>query len=75
MNYHGVTGHSNIVRDSNTNSIVNIDRYGYDQYIARRESQNKKNQKIQDVQQEIAIMKEDINEIKQLLREILNGSK
>lgn len=75
MNYHGVTGHSNIVRDSNTNSIVNIDRYGYDQYIARRESQNKKNQKIQDVQQEIATMKEDINEIKQLLREILNGSK
>lgn len=75
MNYHGVTGHSNIVRDPNTNSIVNVDHYGYEHYIAKRESQNKKNQKIHDVEQEIATMKSDINEIKQLLMEILNGSK
>lgn len=75
MNYHGVTGHSNIVRDPNTNSIVNVDHYGYEQYIAKRKSQNKKNQKIHNVEQEIATMKSDINEIKQLLMEILNGSK
>ena len=75
MKYHGVSGHSDIVRDPKTNSIVNVDNFGYEQYIAKRELQNKKNQKIHNVEQEIATMKSDINEIKQLLMEILNGSK
>lgn len=75
MKYYGVTGHSDIVRDPKTNSIVNVDNFGYEQYIARRDSYSKKNQKIYDVEQEISVMKGDINEIKQLLKEFLNGSR
>lgn len=73
--YHGVEGHSNLLRDPDTDSIVNIDSLGYERYIARREAKNKKNQKVQNIEQEVASMKEDINEIKTLLKELLNGSK
>ena len=73
--YHGVEGHSNLLRDPNNDSIVNVDSLGYERYIARREAKNKKNQKVQNIEQEVANMKEDINEIKHLLKELLNGSK
>ena len=73
--YHGVEGHSNLLRDPDTDSIVNIDSIGYEKYIARREAKNKKNQKVQNIENEVANMKEDINEIKNLLKELLNGSK
>ena len=73
--YHGVEGHSNLLRDPDTDSIVNIDSLGYERYIAQREAKNKKNQKVQNIEQEVASMKEDINEIKTLLKELLNGSK
>lgn len=73
--YHGVEGHSNLLRDPNNDSIVNIDSLGYERYIARREAKNKKNQKVQNIEQEVASMKEDINEIKNLLKELLNGPK
>ena len=73
--YHGVEGHSNLLRDPNTDSIVNVDSLGYERYIARREAKNKKNQKVQNIEQEVASMKEDINEIKHLLKELLNGPK
>ena len=48
--YHGVEGHSNLLRDPNNDSIVNIDSLGYERYITSRESKNKKNQKIQECQ-------------------------
>lgn len=75
MEYHGVEGHSNLLRDPNNDSIVNIDILGYEKYIAQREAKNKKNQKVQNIEQEVASMKEDINEIKNLLKELLNGPK
>jgi len=75
MEYHGVEGHSNLLRDPNNDAIVNIDILGYEKYIAQRKAKNKKNQKVQNIEQEVASMKEDIDEIKNLLKELLNGPK
>ena len=75
IEYHGVEGHSSLLRDSNNDSIVNIDSLGYQRYIARRDAKNKKNQKVQNIEEEVASMKNDINEIKHLLKELLNESK
>jgi len=75
MDYHGVEGHSNLLRDPNNDAIVNVDILGYEKYIAQREAKNKKNQKVKNIEQEVASMKEDINEIKNLLKELLNGPK
>ena len=75
IEYHGVEGHSNLLRDPNNDSIVNIDSLGYQRYIARRDAKNKKNQKVQNIEEEVATMKNDINEIKHLLKELLNEPK
>ena len=75
MEYHGVEGHSNLLRDPNSDSIVNIDILGYEKYVAQRDAKQKKNQKVQSIEKEVASMKEDIGEIKKLLKELLNESK
>ena len=63
-----VEGHQNLYRDEKSGAIINCDSLGYNQYVnsvIQRETQKK----------EIESMKQDINEIKSLLREFLNGSK
>ena len=45
----------------------------YEQYLARREVKSEKNQKVQNLEDELASMKGDIDEIKSLLKELLNG--
>ena len=63
-----VEGHKNLYRDEKSGAIVNCDTFAYSQYIKMKE--DKKRQR-----EEIDQIKSDINEIKVLLKEFLNGSK
>jgi hypothetical protein len=63
-----VEGYTNLYRDENSGAIVNCDSVAYNQYlniVNNRESQKK----------EFDMIKQDIDEIKSLLRELLNGPK
>ena len=73
MEKYSVEGHSDLARDPRTNSIVNVNKTEYEQYLARREVKSEKNQKVQNLEDELASMKGDIDEIKSLLKELLNG--
>jgi hypothetical protein len=73
MNYLKVEGHGSLLRDPKTNSIVNSNVKEYNEYIARRKSKDEENQKIQSLEEDLSILKDDISEIKSLLREMLNG--
>jgi uncharacterized HAD superfamily protein len=75
MEKQGVEGYSDLARDPDTNCILNVNRSEYEQYMARRAAKNEKNQKVQTIEDEVASMKSDINEIKSLLKELLNGSR
>lgn len=61
-----VDGHKNLYRDENSGAIVNCDTIAHSQYIRMREQKRKD-------KEEIDKMKEDISEIKMLLKEIING--
>lgn len=63
-----VEGHSNLYRDSNTGAIINKDLNGYDQYL--QSSSSRINAK-----KEIEQLKNDVKEIKSLLKELINGSR
>lgn len=63
-----VKGYSNLYRDENSGAIVNCDSAAYNQYI--NIVNNKESQK-----RELDTIKQDIIEIKSLLRELLNESK
>ena len=73
-NYIKVSGHSDLVRDPETNSIINRNKSEYDEYMMRKSLKSEENQKIQTIENEVASMKDDINEIKGLLRRLVNES-
>ena len=75
MDFYGLEGHKDLARDPSTNSIVNVDNIGYDQYIASRNAKSEKNQKVQTMEEDLANVKNELNEIKSLLKELINGSK
>ena len=74
MDYIKVKGHDHLIRDPKTNSIININVSEYDEYISRRDSKLKESQKIQNLESDVTNMKEDLDEIKFLLRRLVNGS-
>lgn len=75
MERYGVDGHADLARDPQTNSIINVNRFDYEQYVSRRAAKNEKNLKVQNIEEEVASIKNDIDEIKSLLKEFLNGSR
>ena len=75
MEKYTVDGHKDLARDPSTNSIVNVDNIGYDQYIASRNAKSEKKQKVQTMEEDLANVKNELDEIKSLLKELINGSK
>ena len=75
MDYYTVEGHGDLARDPETNTIVNVNKTEYDQYIAKRKAKSEKNQKVQTMEEDLANVKNELNEIKSLLRELINGPK
>ena len=68
-------GHKDLARDPETNTIVNVNKVSYDQYIASRKAKSEKNQKVQTMEDDLANVKNELNEIKSLLKELINGPK
>jgi len=61
-----VEGERHLFRDKNTGAIVNTDSSSYDQYIKMKKRKQSEGD-------ELDSLKQDIEEIKSLLREITNG--
>ena len=66
-----VKGHSDLVRDPVTNAIINTNKSKYEEYISRRNIKKSETQKVQDLEDELSCIKDDLNEIKSLLKEII----
>jgi len=73
MDFYGLEGHKDLARDPETNAVVNVNTLEYQEYFSRRNTKVEKNQKVQTIEQEVANMKSDIDEIKSLLKELLHG--
>ena len=69
-----VQGHSDLVRDPITNAIINTNKSEYEEYISRRNMKKNETQKVQNLEDELSCIKDDIDEIKLLLRRLANGS-
>lgn len=70
-----IEGHNHLKRDPRTNSIVNTNMSEYQEYISKRDKKIEENQKIHNLEDDLANIKGDIDEIKNLLRSLVNGSK
>ena len=63
-----VEGHPNLYRDEGSGAIINCDSVAYNQYINSLNTRDSQKRELNE-------MRKDIDEIKSLLKELLNGSK
>ena len=73
MEYHGVKGHADLLRDPNTYSIINNNDTDYRKYMARRNAKLEESQKAENIEQDLANLKSEMNEIKSLLKELVTN--
>ena len=69
-----VKDHQNLMRDPVSNAILNDNQSDYDEYVARREAANKAKEKSSNMEEDLANLKGEINEIKSLLKELVRGN-
>ena len=62
-----VKGHSNLYRDENTGSIINCDTTNYNQYVNSLTQKELRKKELND-------MKMDIEEIKTLLKQLIENN-
>ena len=73
MTYLKVEGHGELYRDSTTNSIVNRNTSDYNRYMSQKKTKNEEAEKVDTMEQDLAYLKNEINEIKSLLKDLANG--
>lgn len=67
MNYHKVNGHPNLIRDTSTKAILNTNNTEYQNYVALKKSKEAESKKMEDIESNMNELRNDIDEIKQLL--------
>ena len=71
MEKYKIDGHQDLARDPETNSIINVNSSEYVRYLSQRDIKSKKNQKVQTIEEDLDKMKDEIQGIKSLLKELL----
>jgi hypothetical protein len=73
MDRYVATDDPHLVKDTATGVVINNDINGYQNYLAQRAINEAKRLQAQSMEQEIDSIKEDITEIKQLLRMLIEN--
>ncbi len=73
MKHTNVEGHADLVRDNSTGAILNNDTSQYNQYLSLRAKRKQGTDRIDNMEDDLKSLKDDINEIKTLLRTLSNG--
>ena len=72
MNLIPVEGEKDLFRDPRTNAIINTNQSDYLSYINNRKIRQNEKNKIDILEKDVNSIKNDLNEIKSLLRSIAN---
>ena len=65
-----VENHNNLIRDTSSGAVLNTDRTGVQEYYRRREIAKKELQEKEETKLRLQKMEEEMQEIKELLKEI-----
>jgi len=66
-----VEGFASLVRDTNSNAIINVNKSEYQLYMNRRKAREKQSDVLRDTVKEINTLKSELFEIKKLLKEVI----
>jgi hypothetical protein len=64
----------NLIRDSKTNAILNTDSTEYNNYIRTKQKISSQKHQIKKMEEDLSELKSSMDDIKQLLRKLTNGS-
>jgi len=67
-----VEGYSGLVRDQSTNAIINNNVSEYQNYLRMKSKRDEENLRVLDMEEDLTKLKSDIEELKQLLRSLIN---
>ena len=70
-----VEGENYLFRDSKSNAIINTNASDYERYVTRRKVKAKENDKVTNMEEDLANLKNEMNEIKSLLKELVYNVK
>ena len=73
MKHTNVEGHADLIRDNSTGAILNNDTSQYNQYLSLRAKRQQGSNRIDNMENDLKSLKDDIIEIKTLLRALSNG--
>ncbi len=74
MEFVKVKDHENLLRDPRSNGIVNTNVGEYEEYLSRRNAANEAKDSEVTMKEDLDNLKGEINEIKSLLKELVNGN-
>ena len=74
MDNYKIGGNKDLARDPETNAVINVNSLDYDRYIAMRKAKNRKNKVVDTIEEDLNELRGEINEIKSLLKELVNGN-
>ena len=66
-----VEGHTNLVRDTVSNAVVNSSTSEYRIYMARHRARNKQSDELRNACKEINNLKSELREIKDLIKKVI----
>lgn len=67
-----VEGYDGLVRDQSTNAIINGNVSEYQNYLQMKSKKDEENLRVLDMEEDLTKLKSDIEELKQLLRSLVN---
>jgi hypothetical protein len=70
--YVQVKGHSGLVRDTETNALINVDKSAIQQAREKKELRRKKKQEEQELKQRVSSLETDISDIKKMLEIVVS---
>lgn len=75
MNHSKIEGHPDLIRDGNTNAILNTNQSGYENYIAMSQVKQKEIEKVDSLERDLDTIKDEINQVKTLIQELINANR
>ena len=74
MSYIKVKNNNHLYRDTESNCIINTNRSEYEQYLARKQQKQSEVNKVDNIERVISTLRNEITEIKDMLRSLVNGN-
>ena len=74
MEFIKVKDNEHQIKNTKSNFIVNTNKSEYDEYIARRKLKQSEKQKVENIERDISTLRNEITEIKDMLRSLVNGN-